>query len=699
MSNPPNDPNDSKKIKKTLVAGAVPPPLPPPVPPAKPLYEQETQMNPSAEVEAETEALGGGGEDNWVISFNQDGSHVESKVASTSGISDSKIGQRVIDGGKQKFGSVTPGATEPGFPQGEDVFAPGTMVYKYEIIKLLGRGGMGAVYVAHDTKLGRKVAIKFLNKKISGKSKFRQRFMVEAQATAKLNHENVVTIYDVGEFQGASYLVLEYLEGSPLTKIIKGRKIPVPQALHYIIPVARALGAAHAKGIIHRDLKPDNIFLLKDPSQPGALRSKLFDFGVAKLLGEQEKQVGHKTMAGAVVGTPFYMSPEQALCQDVTAASDIYSMGVVMFEMATGSVPFHAEQLVILLNAILKEPATPPSELRPEIPPFLDRLILRCLEKIPGSRPQSMKEVIALLDAGAAESANSAMAVGETMLATPAQVVSRPSSSAALAATLVPQAPRTSVPRMRATNASQASTSRANGAPRTITAVPDAGPGATPAAASHTGSARRGGPGLLAMVRGWLNSPRIRRAAIPTIITAAGVVVASVFMSHASAPSVTAEVVAEQPPPLPVVQHAAVTLASEPSGAEVTRLNDGRLLGTTPVVDIRPLNDQPINYRFRLAGYTEVQIPFLASTGGNFEIKATLEPKGREPGRSAHVNASSRPGKGKARGKKTEPTIQTPVVTQIPAPAPTARVAPNALEPSILPPLNPSVRVRRIGGR
>lgn len=401
----PNDPNDSKKMKKTLIAGTVPPPVPPPMPPSQPIYEQETHMNLSAEVEAETEALGAGGEDNWVISFNQDGSHVESKVSVTSGISDSKIGQRVIEGGKQKFGSVTPGATEPGFPQGEDIFAPGTMVYKYEIIKLLGRGGMGAVYVAHDTKLGRKVAIKFLNKKISGKRKFRQRFMVEAQVTAKLNHENVVTIYDVGEFQGASYLVLEYLEGSPLTKIIKGRKIPVPQALHYIIPVARALGAAHAKGIIHRDLKPDNIYVMND----GGV--KVLDFGLAKMIDTAEEapidrsQMARElaadggqglTKAGAIMGTYAYMSPEQWGIDQVDHQSDIFALGVILFEMLTMEHPVGTRAAQALADAAgsLDIPYRSVREVDPTIPQEIANVVAKCLAKRKQYRYQNVEELI-----------------------------------------------------------------------------------------------------------------------------------------------------------------------------------------------------------------------------------------------------------------------------------------------------------------
>jgi hypothetical protein len=184
------------------------------------------------------------------------------------------------------------------------------------------------------------------------------------------------------------------------------------------------------------------------------------------------------------------------------------------------------------------------------------------------------------------------------------------------------------------------------------------------------------------------------RAAIPLAIVAAVIIVASVFVSTASAPSVTSEVVAEQPPPPPAPTHVPITLASEPPGAEVTRLNDGRLLGTTPLVDIRPANGQQINYRFRLAGYTEVQIPVEAK-GDKLEVKANLEPKTREPVRS--VSAAS-PRKASL-GKTNKGRQATQAATTTPASAPVAQPSRDADSSSTLPPLNPSVRVRRIGGR
>ena len=564
----------------------------------------------------------------------------------------------------------------------------GRSIGNYKIVRVIGEGGMGTVYLAEHPMIGKRVAVKMLRPDLGTDPGLVSRFFQEARAVNEIRHPNIVDISDFGKTEdGIVYLVMELLEGRSLRDRLNAEgALPFDEVVTICRQVCDALAAAHRVGIVHRDLKPDNIFLLADPTQPGALRSKLFDFGVAKLLGEQDKHVGHKTIAGAVVGTPFYMSPEQALCQEVGAASDIYSMGVVMFEMVTGGVPFNAEQLVLLLNAILKQPAPPASQFRPEVPPFLDRLILRCLEKDPGARPQTMEEVIALLDAGAAELSGQSIALGETMAAGPGLAnFTAPRTTAA----------RTSAPRSRTTVTAQTApvrTSETAAAPRTM--VPSDGTSAG-AVVGRRGSARQGGAGLLGFARSWLNSPRVVRAAVPLAILAAAIIVASVFVSSASAPSVTREIVAEQAPPPPTPTHAAITLASEPAGAEVTRLSDGRLLGTTPLVDIRPANGQPINYRFRLAGYTDVQMPFQSTTGGNFEVKANLEPKTREPSRSVSSGSSRRTSRGKVRN--VEPTARPAPATL--APAAVARPHDEAASSSVLPPLNPSVRVRRIGGR
>lgn len=385
------------KYTKTITDGT---PVKPPS-----IEDQETQLQPSVD-EAEAQ------ENDWVISFSGDASKDNSKVSITQPIiADSAIGSKIIRQGQEKFGvRGQQGSTATGFPKNEDVFTPGVMVFKYEIIRLLGRGGMGAVYVAHDTKLGRKVAIKFLSKKISGKEKFRQRFEIEAQVTAKLNHENVVTIYDVGEFQGSSYLVLEYLEGVPLTKVIKGRKLPVQQALHYSIPVVKALQAAHSKGIIHRDLKPDNIFVLKDNNV------KVLDFGLAKMLGTEEeggtkdeiqKQLASDTgarqdltKAGAIMGTYAYMSPEQWGMDKVDALSDIFAFGVILFEMITGEHPVGTRAAQTLAEAAsrLDVPLRNVKEIDPTIPNEISEIISKCLEKRKARRYQSIGELLSDLE-------------------------------------------------------------------------------------------------------------------------------------------------------------------------------------------------------------------------------------------------------------------------------------------------------------
>ena len=304
-----------------------------------------------------------------------------------------------------------------------------------------------------------------------------------------------------------------------------------------------------------------------------------------------------------------------------------------------------------------------------------------------------MEEVVALLNAGTAELAGQSVAFGETMAAGPG--LANLGSTRSSGASPVTMTGRTSAPRGHTTSVPPTTPARiTETAPATRTIAPRDG-ASVGASVGRSGSARQGGSRLLGLARGWLNSPRVVRAAIPLAIVAAVIIVASVFMSTASAPPVTSEVLAEQPPPSPATTHAAITLASEPAGAEVTRLNDGRLLGTTPLVDIRPANKQQINYRFRLAGYNDVQVPFQATSGGSFEVKVDLEAKTREPGRSVSAASPRKASSGKAR----KGTQATQAVAATPAPVPVAQPSRDADSSSTLPPLNPSVRVRRIGGR
>ncbi len=251
--------------------------------------------------------------------------------------------------------------------------APGVRLGPYEIVALLGAGGMGEVYKAIDTRLGRTVAIKVL------RGEYSDRFQREARAIAALNHRHICALYDIGP----NYLVMEYLEGAP----VRG-PLPVEQALRLALEIAAALEEAHRKGIIHRDLKPGNILISSD----GA---KLLDFGLAKLEHTSESDVT-ETQAGTVLGTAAYMSPEQAEGRSADARSDIFSFGAVLYEVLSGQRAFLGETGIAAMASILREQ---PKPLR-DAPAELERIVTRCLRKDPARRFQSMAEVrIALADA------------------------------------------------------------------------------------------------------------------------------------------------------------------------------------------------------------------------------------------------------------------------------------------------------------
>jgi serine/threonine-protein kinase len=567
----------------------------------------------------------------------------------------------------------------------------GRSIGNYKIVRVLGEGGMGTVYLAEHPMIGKRVAVKMLRPDLGTDPGLVSRFFQEAKAVNDIRHPNIVDISDFGHTEdGIVYFVMELMEGQSLRdRISASGPMPIDQAVAFVRQVIDALAAAHRMGIVHRDLKPDNIFLVTDAQVPGGFRAKLFDFGVAKLLGDKQQQVGHKTIDGAVVGTPFYMSPEQALCQDVGAAADIYAMGVVMYEMVTGKVPFQSEQLVLLLNAILKQPAPPPSRMRPDTPPWLDRLILRCLEKDPEARPRSMEEVGAILAAGSTDMSGSEVALGATMMATvgltpPPMAIGH----AAAARTSVARAP-TAVGQVAAVGntALPSKPSSATSLPRQT--------------APRGGIARPSAPmGLVTQVRTYLDTRRVQRVAIPLIVFVAGGIVASIFVSSASKRPITEIVPEVTPPPLPQPSHASIHINSEPSGAEVVRMNDNRPLGTTPLVDIRPADGRQINYRFHLAGHTDVQMPIQIGTPGKFELTATLAPIDRLD-RKSDTSGRAPTGSGRRASHGHDNKHSAPEAL-VPVAATTARAVPVAqprdtMPPSALPPLGDRNPVKRLG--
>ncbi len=268
----------------------------------------------------------------------------------------------------------------------------GRTLAHYRINAALGAGGMGEVYRATDTKLGRQVALKVLPPDVADDLERLARFQREARAVAALNHPNVVTLYSVEESEGIHFLTMELVEGQPLDRLISGKGLPADRIIEIAHALAEALAAAHEKGILHRDLKPANVMVTKEG------RVKVLDFGLAKDVGA-ESSVGAtltsagRTQAGVVMGTPAYMSPEQVSGRALDHRSDIFSLGVVLHEMATGRRPFDGASSAELISSILRDTPVPVTELRPDLPADLARVIRRCLEKDPRYRVQTARDV------------------------------------------------------------------------------------------------------------------------------------------------------------------------------------------------------------------------------------------------------------------------------------------------------------------
>src|SRR5438067_3634273 len=243
---------------------------------------------------------------------------------------------------------------------------------RYKIVRKLGAGGMADVYLAEDQELGRRVAIKILNDRHAADDQFIERFRREAKNAAGLSHPNIVQIYDRGEAEGTYYIAMEYLEGRTLKELIVTRgPTPIPVAIDYARQILGALSFAHRHGIVHRDIKPHNVVVGPDG------RLKVTDFGIARSGASQ------MTEAGSIIGTAQYLSPEQARGTMVDQRSDLYSVGIVLYEMLTGSVPFTGDTPLEIAMKHLSEVPVPPSELRDDVPDDLDYVVLRALAKDP----------------------------------------------------------------------------------------------------------------------------------------------------------------------------------------------------------------------------------------------------------------------------------------------------------------------------
>jgi serine/threonine-protein kinase len=482
---------------------------------------------------------------------------------------------------------------------------------RYKIVRKLGEGGMGEVYEARHVFIEKRVAIKLLRHEIVSNHEAVTRFHQEARSASSIGHENIIAIEDFGRLpDGRAYLAMEFLEGEPLDALIEDDKppMPMPRALEIMTQVCRGLAAAHAKGIIHRDMKPENVWITPNPRMPGHDLVKILDFGIAKVSGN-DGAAEHLTRTGAIFGTPFYMSPEQALGRGLDHRSDIYSVGVILYQLFTGKVPFKAETFMGILTQHITTMPTPPRQLAPDrqIPPEVEAIILKAMAKEPATRQQSMVDLLGDLQRVQVHLgiANTPLPVGVTSVpGLPMVPGSYPPPGAVISGGYAAMPPTGAFAVMP-------------GGPSGAFAVPPPNP--TGAFVATPGPATSGWPAMGAQLDE--PAPRGHKGLILGLVlgvAVAGAGAAFVVLHKGQTPA-PQQVAA--PPPGPVAADVDYTVGSEPDGADV--LEDGVVIGQAPATVTL---DQGVTkvITLRLQGYQDQQV--LLDPSKEHRIVVTMVP-------------------------------------------------------------------------
>jgi eukaryotic-like serine/threonine-protein kinase len=472
----------------------------------------------------------------------------------------------------------------------------GQKVGEYEVEEKIGEGGFGTVFRAVHPLIGKRVAIKVLARQFSAQPEMVSRFVAEARAVNQIRHRNIIDIFSFGQLEdGRHYYVMEFLDGMPMDEYLEQRgRIPLGECIPLLRSIARALDAAHAKGIAHRDLKPENVFLVHE--EDGNVYPKLLDFGIAKLLTADSPQ-SHKTRTGAPIGTPYYMSPEQARGRDVDHRTDIYAFGIVAYEALTGAVPFDGEDYMEILLAQIQEEAAPPSSKVAELPASVDQGIAWMLQKDPGARPPNLVTAVRALEDAAA-------AAGIAVPAAPAPSGVYAASTSQVYAQATPSK-ITPLPRAGSDIGSAATMSASSLSAELSPVAPKPRRGLLVAGA--LGGAVAAGVIAYLALGGGSNEPE----------AAAAVESPAVVPADAAVAAVTAPAPADAAPALP--RFVTITVEGAPEGTEV--YSPTGPVGTAPGPIQVPRGDAELILTFKADGHRTTTATVTPSVDGTLEVE------------------------------------------------------------------------------